>query len=87
MEEMLTASCPFQGAQQLGCCRQSAEKPLIGVTTDLGSTPLGNIEKSVRAVNTLATSATERPMGPPISLFSSSGMIPALQQRSAHRQD
>ena len=31
--------------------------------TDLGSTPLGNMEKSVRAVNTLATSETGLPNG------------------------
>lgn len=55
--------------------------------TDLGSTPLGNMEKSVRAVNTLATSETDFPMGPPISLFRTRGMIPALKQRSTLRTD
>ena len=87
MGRILTASRHSQGVQQLGCCSHPDVEHLFSVTTNLGSTPLGNIEKSVRAVNTLATSETERPMGPPMSLFSSSGMIPALQQRSSHLQD
>ena len=66
------------------CFRHPAGTHFSSGTTDLGSTPLWNIEKSLRAVNTLATSETERPMGPPMSLFRVSGMMPALQQRSAH---
>lgn len=36
------------------------------------------MEKSVIAVNSVATSDTDRPMGPAMSLLSTSGMTPAL---------
>ena len=63
-------------------CWRLAEKHLSSTRTDLGSTPLGNIEKSLRAVNTLATSETDFPIGPPMSLFRTRGMMPALKERS-----
>ena len=49
------------------------------MTGSRGSYPSGNMLKSVKAVNSLATSDTVLPIGPPMSRFSTKGMIPALQ--------
>ena len=56
------------------------------MTGSRGSYPSGNMEKSVRAVKRVATSATERPMGPAMSLFSTRGMTPALDTASMGRK-